>query len=238
MASRFADLKERVWRANLEIPARGLAIYTWGNVSGLDTAAGVFAIKPSGVPYATLKADDMVVVDLEGQVVEGALKPSSDTPTHAVLYRHFAGLGAIVHTHSTHACAWAQAGRPIPLYGTTHADHLAVDIPCTDFMGDRAVRNDYEVETGKQILEVFRAAKLDPQQVPMVLVAGHGPFAWGATPEKAVYNAAVLEEVARMAWMSEQINPRIGRLKPAIVRKHFERKHGPKAYYGQGGTKE
>jgi L-ribulose-5-phosphate 4-epimerase len=237
-ASQFSGLKERVWRANMEIPARGLAIYTWGNVSGLDAAAGVFAIKPSGVPYDELKAEDIVVVDLEGKVVEGKLKPSSDTPTHAVLYRHFAGLGAIVHTHSTHACAWAQAGRAIPIYGTTHADHLACDVPCTDFMTDRAVRNDYEVETGKQILAAFKAAKLDPALVPMVLVAGHGPFAWGATPEKAVYNAAVLEEVARMAWMSEQINPRITRLKASIVNKHFERKHGPKAYYGQSGAKE
>ena len=235
MGDKYAELKEQVFQANLQIPARGLAIYTWGNVSGLDAAAGVFAIKPSGVPYDQLQAQDMVIVDLEGKVVEGRLKPSSDTPTHAVLYRHFAGLGGIVHTHSTHACAWAQAGRSIPIYGTTHADHLACDIPCTEFISDRAVRGDYELETGKQILAAFRAAKLDPTQVPMVLVAGHGPFTWGSTPDKAVYNAAVLEEVARMAWMSEQINPRIVRLKASIVQKHFERKHGPKAYYGQSG---
>ncbi len=233
MAGSYDELKERVYRANMEIPARNLAIYTWGNVSGLDATGTVFAIKPSGVPYDELKASDMVIVDLDGKVLEGRLKPSSDTPTHAVLYRAFKGLGAIVHTHSPHACAWAQAARAIPLYGTTHADHLAIDVPCTDFMGDRAVRNDYEVETGKQILAVFKAGKLDPLQVPMVLVAGHGPFTWGQTPEKAVYNAAVLEEVARMAWMTEQINPRVGRLKAAIVNKHFERKHGPKAYYGQ-----
>ena len=232
-ASKYAELKERVWKANMEIPVRNLAIYTWGNVSQLDAANGVFAIKPSGVPYDELKAEDIVVVDLDGTVVEGKLRASSDTPTHAILYRNFSGVGAIVHTHSPHACAWAQAARAIPIYGTTHADHLATDIPCTEFMTDRAVRNDYEVETGKQIIATFKSARLDPAEVPMVLVAGHGPFAWASTPEKAVYNAAVLEEVARMAWMTEAINPRVGRLKASIVRKHYERKHGPKAYYGQ-----
>lgn len=231
--AKYSSLKETVYAANMEIPERGLAIYTWGNASGVDPAAGVFAIKPSGVPYAQLSPKDMVILDLEGKAVEGKLRPSSDSPTHAALYRDFPGLGGIVHTHSPHACAWAQARRPIPIYGTTHADHLAADIPCTPLIGDKEVRGDYELETGRLIVSTFRKAGIDPAQVPMVLVAGHGPFTWGSDPSKAVYNAAVLEEVAKMAWMTEQIEPRAKRLSAAVIAKHFERKHGPKAYYGQ-----
>lgn len=233
MTSPWKELKEAVWRANMDIPARGLAIYTWGNVSGLDSTGTCFAIKPSGVPYEDLKLDDMVVVDLDGKVLEGTLKPSSDTATHGALYRAFPGLKGIVHTHSTHACAWAQAARDIPIYGTTHADHMARAVPCTDFLGDQEVRGDYELETGRQIISTFTQRNLDPSQVPMVLVAGHGPFTWGSSPEKAVYHAAVLEEIARMAWMTEQLHPGIPPLKASIVARHFERKHGPKAYYGQ-----
>ena len=231
MQSPYHELKQRTWVANMEIPKRGLAIYTFGNVSAFDPALGVFAIKPSGVDYATLGPDDMVVVDLDGRIVEGTLRPSSDTPTHVVLYRAFPGLGGIVHTHSTYATAWAQARKPIPIYGTTHADHLAEDVPVTEVMTEAAVASDYETETGNQILACFR--ERNPLQTPMVLVAGHGPFTWGATPEKAVYHAAVLEELARMAFITRSIEPDAQRLPDHLVRKHFERKHGTNAYYGQ-----
>jgi L-ribulose-5-phosphate 4-epimerase len=234
MKSAYAELKDQAWRANMEIPRRGLAIYTFGNVSALDAARAVFAIKPSGVAYEQLTAEDMVVVDLDGNVVEGHLRPSSDTRTHAVLYRAFAqrgGVGGIVHTHSTYATAWAQAGLPIPLYGTTHADHLAEDVPCTAVMSPDAVERDYEAETGTQIIDCFRTR--DPRQVPMVLVAGHGPFAWGKTAEKAVYHAVVLEELAKIASITRSLDPRAARLPDHLVRKHFERKHGKNAYYGQ-----
>lgn len=231
MVSPYRELKERAWAANQEIPKRGLAIYTFGNVSAFDRARGVMAIKPSGVEYAKLVADDLVVVDLSGAIVEGKLRPSSDTATHLVLYREWAGIGGVVHTHSTYATGWAQARLPIPIFGTTHADHLAEDVPCTGIMSDAAVERDYEVETGRQILECF--ASRDPLHTPMVLVAGHGPFAWGETPEKAVYNAAVLEELARMAFVTRTLAPDAPRLPGALVRKHFERKHGKNAYYGQ-----
>ncbi len=231
MPSPYRELKERAWAANQEIPRRGLAIYTFGNASELDRARGVMAIKPSGVAYDRLAADDLVVMDLDGKVVEGKLRPSSDAATHLVLYRAFEGVGGVVHTHSTYATGWAQARRAIPIYGTTHADHLAGDVPCTAVMTDEAVERDYEVETGKQILEAFRA--LDPLHTPMVLVAGHGPFTWGETAEKAVYNAAVLEELARMAFVTRTLDPAAARLPDRLVRKHFERKHGKNAYYGQ-----
>lgn len=231
MASPYRELKERAWAANQEIPKRGLAIYTFGNVSAFDAARGVMAIKPSGVDYATLAVDDLVVLDLSGKVVEGKLRPSSDTPTHLVLYRSWKGLGGVVHTHSTYATGWAQARLPIPLYGTTHADHLAEDVPCTAIMSDAAVERDYEVETGNQILECFTSR--NPLHTPMVLVAGHGPFAWGETPEKAVYNAAVLEELARMAFVTRTLDPKAERLPSVLVNKHFQRKHGKNAYYGQ-----
>ena len=217
--------------ANQQIPKRGLAIYTFGNVSALDAARGVIAIKPSGVEYERLSAGDMVVVDLSGTILEGKLRPSSDTKTHLVLYRAWKGIGGVVHTHSSYATGWAQAGLPIPLYGTTHADHLAEDVPCTAVMSDAAVERDYEVETGKQILECYESR--DPLHTPMVLVAGHGAFTWGETPEKAIYNATVLEELARMAFVTRTLAPAAARLPDRLIQKHFERKHGKNAYYGQ-----
>jgi L-ribulose-5-phosphate 4-epimerase len=231
MASSYGELKEESWRANMEIPRRGLAIYTFGNVSAFDAKRAVFAIKPSGVAYDDLTAADMVIVDLDSKVVEGKLRPSSDTKTHAALYRAWKGIGGIVHTHSTYATAWAQAGMPIPLFGTTHADHLAEDVPCTAVMTPEAVERDYEAETGKQVIDCF--SKRDPGQTPMVIVAGHGPFTWGKTAEKAVYHAVVLEELAKMAFITRTLNPQAARLPDHIVRKHFERKHGKNAYYGQ-----
>lgn len=231
MSSPYRELKERAWLSNQEIPKRGLAIYTFGNVSALDPDRGVMAIKPSGVPYDELAIDDLVVIDLEGKTVEGKLRPSSDTPTHLVLYRNFSGIGGIVHTHSTYATGFAQARLPIPIYGTTHADHLAEDVPCTDIMSDEAVEGDYEIETGNQILECFKGR--DPHHTPMVLVAGHAPFTWGKTPEKAVYHAAVLEELAKMAFVTKTLDRDARRLPDSLIRKHFERKHGANAYYGQ-----
>lgn len=231
MKTRYEDLKELAWRANLEIPRRGLALYTFGNVSALDAERGAFAIKPSGVDYESLTAADMVVVDLDAKVIEGTLRPSSDTRTHAALYRAFQGISGIVHTHSTYATAWAQACRSIPLYGTTHADHLAEDVPCTELMTADAVSRDYEAETGTQIIECFRTR--DPNQTPMVLVAGHGVFTWGKTADKAVYHAVVLEEIAKMASITHALAPSVGRLPDHLIRKHFERKHGKRAYYGQ-----
>src|SRR6186713_1435306 len=205
MNTRYEELKEQAFRANLEIPRRGLAIYTFGNVSALDAERGAFAIKPSGVVYENLTAADMVVVDLDAQVVEGTLRPLSDTRTHAALYRSFTGIGGIVHTHSTYATAWAQACKPIPIYGTTHADHLAEDVPCTELMTADAVSRDYEAETGTQIVDCFRTR--DPHQTPMVLVAGHGVFTWGKTADKAVYHAVVLEELAKMASITHALAP-------------------------------
>jgi len=227
----YQTLKEEAWEANMELPKRGLVIYTFGNVSAMDRERGVFAIKPSGVPYDALKPEDMVIVGLEGEVIEGVKNPSSDTRTHAVLYRHFKEIGGIAHTHSTYATAWAQAARPIPIYGTTHADHCAVDIPCTRFMTNAAIKGDYEEATGDQIVQTFKS--LNPAEVKMVLVAGHGPFTWGRNAAGAVYHAAILEELANMARLSEQINPELSRLKSSLVRKHYDRKHGPNATYGQ-----
>jgi L-ribulose-5-phosphate 4-epimerase len=231
MKSIYGDLKEQAFRANMEIPRRGLAIYTFGNVSAFDAQRAVFAIKPSGVAYDVLTAGDMVVIDLDAKVVEGSLRPSSDTKTHAALYKGFPGIGGIVHTHSTYATAWAQARMPIPIYGTTHADHLAEDVPCTAVMTAEAVGGDYEAETGTQNIDCFRTR--DPHQTPMVLVAGHGPFAWGKTADKAVYHAVVLEELAKIASITRSLDPAAERLPEYLVRKHFERKHGKSAYYGQ-----
>lgn len=231
MRSPYRELKEQAWAANLEIPKRGLAIQTFGNVSALDAARGVIAIKPSGVDYTKLTVDDLVVLDLSGKVVEGSLRPSSDTPTHLVLYRAWQGIGGVVHTHSSYATGWAQAQLAIPIYGTTHADHLEEDVPCTAVMSKEAVERDYEVETGKQILDCFE--RRDPLLTPMVLVAGHGAFTWGETAEKAVANAAVLEELARMAFVTRTLDPKAKRLPDRLIRKHYERKHGKHAYYGQ-----
>ena len=236
--STFKELKEKCWKANMEIPKQKLAIYTFGNVSALDPLEGIFAIKPSGVPYDEMKPADMVLVNLEGKKVEGSMNPSSDTPTHAVLYRSLSGVYSIVHAHSAFATAWAQACRPIPIYGTTHADHLAGDIPVTEVMSDEMVRGQYEEQTGYQILNTLNEKNLSPHDVQMILVACHGPFAWGATPDKAVYNAVVLEEIARIAYMSEQVNPDIKRMKETLINKHYQRKHGKDAYYGQAQTKE
>ncbi len=231
MKSSYSELKQRAFEANLEIPRRGLAIYTFGNVSAFDADRAVFAIKPSGVAYESLTAADMIVLDIDANIVEGHLRPSSDTKTHAALYKAFRGVGGIVHTHSTYATAWAQARLSIPIYGTTHADHLAEDVPCTALMSADAVERDYEAETGTQIIDCFRTR--DPAATPMVLVAGHGPFAWGKTAEKAVYHAVVLEELAKIASITQSLAPNAERLPEYLVRKHFERKHGKSAYYGQ-----
>jgi L-ribulose-5-phosphate 4-epimerase len=224
-------LKEKAWVCNQALPRAGLVIHTFGNASAFDPSAAVFAIKPSGVPFDMLKPEMMVVVDLEGKVVDGILRPSSDTLTHALLYRYWSDVGGIVHTHSPHAMAWAQARRPIPVLGTTHADCLARDVPCTAPMSDRMIRGNYEEETGQQILKTFR--RLSHTEVQMVLVASHGPFTWGATAEQAVENSVLLELIAETALKTLQINPRTPRLRPALLKKHFQRKHGPNAYYGQ-----
>lgn len=231
---RYTELRREAFEANVKIPALGLAIYTFGNVSAYDAGLGVFAIKPSGVPYADLQPESMVVVDLDNAVVEGGLRPSSDTNTHCVLYKAFAGgcgIRGITHTHSAYATAWAQAKMPIPVFGTTHADHLAREVPCTEVMSDEMIQGDYETETGNQIVAAF--ADISPAEVEMVLVACHGPFTWGATAEKALYNSAVLEEVARMALLTRQLDPAATPLKSSLINKHYQRKHGKGAYYGQ-----
>ena len=230
----YKKLREQCRKANLELPKLGLAIYTFGNVSAIDRDRGVFAIKPSGVDYNGMEPKDMVIVSLsDGKVVEGDLRPSSDVNTHLVLYRAFPHIGGIVHTHSLYAVSWAQALRSVPIFGTTHADHLGCDIPCTALMADERIENDYEIETGNQIVDYFRENKLNPDEVPMVLVAGHGPFAWGVDAAKAVFHARVLEELCHMAHLTEQINPDAPRLKASLVAKHYNRKHGKNAYYGQ-----
>ena len=229
----YRTLREECWELNMEIPRRSLAIYTWGNVSLLDADRGVFAIKPSGVSYDELRPEDIVIVDLQGATVDGRLNPSSDTATHVVLYREFEGLGVVVHTHSPYAVGWAQAQRPITILGTTHADHTVEDIPCTPPMSDDQIAGSYEEETGLQIVNQFRSLGLDPGETEMVLVGNHGPFTWGKTGAKAVYNAVVVEELARMATITRIANPDAPRLKDSLRRKHYERKHGPDAYYGQ-----
>jgi L-ribulose-5-phosphate 4-epimerase len=227
-------LKADVCKANLDLVKEGLVIQTWGNVSGIDRKAGLMVIKPSGVPYETMKPEHMVVVALEtGETVEGDLRPSSDTPTHLVLYRAFAGVGGIVHTHSLHATAWAQAKRDIEAMGTTHADYWYGAIPCTRPLTQDEIAGPYEAETGNVIVETFRKRNIDPLRVPSVLVASHGPFAWGKDPAGAVHNAAVMEYVARLASETLRIAPETGPMQQALLDKHFLRKHGPGAYYGQ-----
>ncbi len=216
----------------MDLPRHGLVKYTFGNASAIDRKLGLVAIKPSGVPYSKLTVSEMVVVDLDNKVVDGKLRPSSDTKTHTLLYRNFPETGGIVHTHSTYATAWAQAMKPIPILGTTHADYLPEDVPCTGVMSEKMVEGDYEVETGNQILKVFQ--KRSYLDVPMVIVACHGPFTWGETPEKAVYHSVMVEELAKMAFMTLQINPKAPRLKKSLTNKHYNRKHGPDSYYGQG----
>lgn len=227
----YTELKRAAFEANIELNNRGLVIYTWGNVSQIDRDKGVIAIKPSGVPYETLTADDMVVVDLDNKIVEGKLNPSSDTKTHTHLYRHFETIGGITHTHSTYATAWAQAQMPIPCYGTTHADFAYGEIPCTAVMSDAQIQRDYEEETGVQITQRFEGLK--PDEVPMVIIAGHAPFTWGKDAAKSVYHAVVLEEIARMAYLTKTLSPDTNPLKQAIIDKHYLRKHGKDAYYGQ-----
>lgn len=232
--SKYQYLKEQVYEANMEIPREELAIVTFGNVSGIDRAEGVVAIKPSGVPYHRLKVEDIVVVDLDNALVEGNMRPSSDTKTHTLLYKSFPAIGGVCHTHSTYAVAWAQAIRPIPNLGTTHADHLTASIPVTEVMSDERIRRDYELETGNQILDLFGDGKLSYEEVEMVLVACHGPFTWGKNPAKAIYNSIVLEEIAKMAYLTLQINPSTATIKQSLIDKHYFRKHGKDAYYGQG----
>ncbi|KQN38987.1 ribulose phosphate epimerase [Pedobacter sp. Leaf41] len=231
--SNYQDIKEQAYLANMQLPKLGLVLFTFGNVSAADRAKGVFAIKPSGVPYEDLSAEKMVIVDFDGNTVEGSLRPSSDTKTHAVLYKHWENVGGIVHTHSNYGTAWAQAQQAIPIYGTTHADHLTVDIPCAPPMDDAMIKGNYEYETGFQIMNHFESLGLSYQEVEMILVGNHAPFTWGKTAEKAVYNSAVLEAVAHMALLTQQINPQAPKLKDSLIQKHYERKHGAGAYYGQ-----
>ncbi len=229
--SRYAELKQKAWECNLELPRRKLVMYTFGNASAIDRNRGVFAIKPSGVDYGALKPEDMVVVDLDNRIVEGTLRFSSDTKTHAVLYRNFLEIGGVVHTHSSFCTAWAQAMLPIPVLGTTHADHLPVAIPCTKILDDEAIHGDYEEETGNQIVKTFR--HLSYREIEMVLVACHGPFSWGKTPELAVYNSVIMEELAKMAYLTKRIRPDVRALKQILADKHYQRKHGKDATYGQ-----
>lgn len=233
MNNEYNQIKEAAYLANMQLPKLGLVLFTFGNVSAVDRSLGVFAIKPSGVPYEELTPEKMVIVDFNGKTVEGTLRPSSDTLTHAVLYKHWEHIGGIVHTHSTYATAWAQSQRDIPNYGTTHADHTTVDIPCAPPMSDEMIHGNYEYETGFQIMNALQERELSYEEVEMILVGNHAPFTWGKTPDKAVYNSAVLEAVAKMAYLTEQINPAAPRLKDALIKKHFERKHGPDSYYGQ-----
>jgi len=227
----YTELKREVFEANLELQKRGLVIYTFGNVSQIDRAKGVIAIKPSGVAYEDMRADDMVIVDLNNQIVEGKLRPSSDTKTHTHLYRHFNDIGGVTHTHSTYATAWAQAKLPIPCLGTTHADFVYGAVPCTGEMSMEQVARDYEEETGVQIVRAF--AELDPLAAPMVVVAGHAPFTWGKDAAKSVYHAVILEEIARMAYLTRTLAPQGDLLAKAVMDKHYFRKHGKNAYYGQ-----
>ncbi|MDC1218072.1 MAG: L-ribulose-5-phosphate 4-epimerase [Flavobacteriales bacterium] len=233
MSSKFKKLKQECYEANLELNSLGLVVYTFGNVSSVDREQKLFAIKPSGVPYEDLKAEDMVIVDFENTIVEGTLKPSSDTKTHAYLYKHWEGIGGIAHTHAPYSVSWAQAQQDIPVFGTTHADHLTEDIPCADPMQDELIKGNYEHNTGIQILDCFKERKLDPKQVEMILIGNHGPFCWGKNAAKAVYNARVLEEIAHMAYLTLQINPKATHLKKSLIKKHYDRKHGKDAYYGQ-----
>ena len=226
-------LKIEVYKANMELPQRGLVTYTWGNVSGIDRERGLFVIKPSGVEYDELKPSDMVVMDLEGNKVEGDLNPSSDTKTHLVLYNTFPGIGGIVHTHSPYAVAWAQAGRDIPAYGTTHADYFYGPIPCARHLTQEELDEDYEKNTGVVIAETFRTRDLDPMAVPAVVCHSHGPFTWGKNAAQAVYHAVVLEEVAKMAILTRLVEPNSESAPQRILDKHYMRKHGPNAYYGQ-----
>ena len=225
------ELKEEVYKANMELQQRGLVIYTFGNVSGIDRENGIVAIKPSGVEYDILSPEDIVLVDMEGGIVEGKFNPSSDTKTHLALYREFGEIGGVVHTHSVYATAWAQALKPLPCFGTTHADYFYGEIPCTEVISDNQIEKDYEEETGIQIVRKFK--NIDYRSMRAVFVANHGPFVWGKTPADAVYLSVMLEEVARVGYMTVMINPEIGGMKRTLLDKHYLRKHGEDAYYGQ-----
>ena len=227
------ELKKKVYEANMEIPRRRLVTYTWGNVSAIDRESGLFVIKPSGVDYETMSPEDMVVMDLEGNRVEGRYKPSSDTPTHLELYKRYADIGGVVHTHSPEATAWAQAGRSIPLYGTTHADYFFGEIPCARSLTPEEIGGEYEKNTGLVIIETFDGRKIDPMYTPGVLCTNHGVFTWGKDAAEAVHNAVVLEEVVRMATKTELINQQVKPAPDYLRDKHFFRKHGENAYYGQ-----
>ncbi|MBR0070642.1 MAG: L-ribulose-5-phosphate 4-epimerase [Synergistaceae bacterium] len=226
-------LREEVYRANMELPERGLVVYTWGNVSGIDREKGLVVIKPSGVEYDELTPDKLVIVDLNNNIVEGNLNPSSDTKTHVELYKSFPEIGGIVHTHSSHAVAWAQAGKSIPCYGTTHADYFYGSVPCTRNLTPEEVNDDYELNTGKVIVETFRNLNIDPAAVPAVICRNHGPFTWGKNAEQAVYHAVILEEVAKMAMFTVTIDANAENAPQYVLDKHYLRKHGAKAYYGQ-----
>lgn len=228
---KIKKLKEKVWKANLELVKQGLVLYTWGNVSAIDREHGLVVIKPSGVDYDTMQPEDMVVLTLDGEQVDGELRPSSDTPTHLVLYQAFPGIGAVVHTHSTYATMFAQAGQGIPCLGTTHADSFYGEIPCTRAMSDGEIQGAYEHETGNVIVERF--ADLQADQVPGVVVCSHGPFSWGPDADKAVYNAAVMEQAAKMALGTRLLHPEVAPINQVLLDKHFLRKHGAHAYYGQ-----
>ncbi len=233
MGSKYKELKRECYEANMQLNALGLVIHTFGNVSAVDRATGAFAIKPSGVPYEELNAEDIVVVDYDANTVDGNLRPSSDTKTHAFLYKNWDDIGGIAHTHATYSVAWAQAQQDIPIFGTTHADHLTTDIPCAPPMSDELIAGNYEHNTGIQILECFKEKELSHTEVEMVLLGNHGPFTWGENAAKAVYNSTILEAVAQMAYLTLQINPQALRLKDSLIKKHHNRKHGKDAYYGQ-----
>ena len=233
MSSNYTALKQACYEANMELNSLGLVVYTFGNVSAVDRNKGVFAIKPSGVPYQRLKAEDMVILDFDNTIIEGKLRPSSDTKTHAYLYKNWEDIGGIAHTHALYSVAWAQAQKDIPIFGTTHADHLTFDSPCTTPMSDELIEGNYEHNTGAQIVDCFKEKELSYKEVEMILVGNHGPFTWGKDAAKAVYNSKVLETIAQMATLTLQINPDAPRLKDSLIKKHYERKHGKNAYYGQ-----
>ncbi|MWB96773.1 L-ribulose-5-phosphate 4-epimerase AraD [Flavobacterium sp. GA093] len=233
MSSLYKDLKQECYEANMQLNALNLVVYTFGNVSAVDREKGVFAIKPSGVPYEDLKPEDIVIVDFDNTIIEGTMRPSSDTKTHAYLYKNWPNIGGVAHTHATYSVAWAQSQRDIPIFGTTHADHLTSDIPCAPPMADALIEGNYEHNTGIQILDCFKEKKLSYEEVEMILIGNHGPFAWGKNAAKAVYNSKVLEVVAEMAYLTLQINPNAPRLKDSLIKKHYERKHGKDSYYGQ-----
>ncbi|SFZ94312.1 L-ribulose-5-phosphate 4-epimerase [Flaviramulus basaltis] len=233
MSSKYKSLKEECYEANMQLNALDLVVYTFGNVSAVDRGNGVFAIKPSGVPYETLKPENIIILDYDNNIVEGTMRPSSDTKTHSFLYKNWEDIGGIAHTHAKFSCAWAQAQKDVPIFGTTHADHLTTDIPCAPPMSDDLIEGNYEHNTGIQILNCFKDKNLSHKEVEMILIGNHGPFTWGKNAAKAVYNSKVLEVVAEMAYLTLQINPEAQRLKDSLIKKHYERKHGKNAYYGQ-----